>query len=85
MTSTRDKLKRAVSAYNNDILEAKSANQAIARQAIPEFHFMSHQVSDFWDNCKTSPIGYCVWKIEDGNFRKSDVACMFCGEPAERK
>ena len=56
----------------------------LAKKAIPKFHFLDHQVSHFWDNCKESPIGYCVWDISERGFH-IDCSCHFCGKPVERK
>lgn len=53
----------------------------IAKGAISDFHFMSHRVSTFW-TCDKSPIGVCVFRINDhGQIR----GCYFCGNPIERK
>lgn len=52
-----------------------------AKLYIPNFHFMSHRVSTFWE-CKGSPIGMCVFKIDDWGRPKD---CYYCGEPEERK
>lgn len=66
------------------IRAAQATIDQIAKEAIPEFHFLDHKVSNFWGHCKNSPIGYCVWDIsKDQNMR--NVACYYCGEPTERK
>ena len=55
----------------------------IAGNMIPDFHFLNHKVSNFWD-CDKSPIGWCVWDTSDKGYH-IDCSCHFCGEPVERK
>lgn len=62
------------------------ANERIneyAAKVIPEFHFLNHQVSTFWE-CDKSPIGVCVWDISEKGFH-IDCTCYYCGDPVERK
>ena len=66
------------------IREANNCISDIAKQAIPDFHFLNHKVSDFWDDCPKSPLGWCVWDTSERGFNL-DCACHFCGEPVERK
>jgi len=56
---------------------------AIAQAHIPDFHFLNHKVSTFW-TCATSPIGMCVFLLEEGRFHL-DCVCRYCGDPVERK
>jgi hypothetical protein len=61
--------------------------EQLARQAIPDFHFLTHKVSNFW-HCEKSPIGWCVWKLEDeaGNGLKDHQwRCWYCGGGVSRK
>ncbi len=55
----------------------------IAKEGIPEFHFLNHKVSNFWD-CEKSPIGVCVWDISERGYH-IDCSCYYCGDPVERK
>jgi|SaaInl8_200m_RNA_FD_contig_21_2380505_length_462_multi_3_in_0_out_0_1 hypothetical protein len=53
----------------------------IARENIPDFHFLDHKVSQFWE-CEESPIGWCLWEFNDqGNI----TGCRYCHQPVERK
>jgi len=53
----------------------------IAKKHIPDFHFMNYKVSTFWE-CGFSPIGMCVFKLDDhGN----KTVCRYCDGPVERK
>jgi hypothetical protein len=61
----------------------------IAKEHIPDFHFLDFEVSTFWE-CPDSPIGMCVWKIElEPNkmyaLPKDHWTCRYCGGPVERK
>lgn len=53
----------------------------IAKAHIDDFHFLDYEVSTFWD-CEKSPIGMCVFKLNDMG-RKT--CCRYCGGPTERK
>ena len=53
----------------------------LARQEIPDFHFMDHEVSTFW-TCDSSPLGMCVFNLDEMG-RKT--VCRYCGKPTERK
>lgn len=55
----------------------------IAKQHIPDFHFLNHKVSNFW-RCEKSPIGWCVWDISEHGFNL-DCICHYCKGPVERK
>ncbi len=59
----------------------KSDINDIAELKIKDFHFMSHKVSTFWE-CKGSPIGMCVFKVD--NYGRA-THCYYCGGPEERK
>lgn len=37
-----------------------------------------------WD-CKSSPIGVCVYKVYTGTDDWGEECCYFCGQPEERK
>lgn len=55
-------------------------NMKIAREHIPEFHFMSHSISPLW-YCDNSPIGICVFETDIYGVHN----CYYCGQPTERK
>jgi hypothetical protein len=63
---------------------AQSEVNEIAKLVIPDFHFLDYAVSNFWE-CDKSPIGWCVFKLEEigGALRKTH--CRYCGGPVERK
>lgn len=53
----------------------------LIKKAWPDFDWMVHRVTMFWE-CPTSPIGYCIYNgYEDRAFDN----CLFCHEPHERK
>lgn len=53
----------------------------IAKQHIPDYHFLDYRVSTFW-TCDDSPIGMCVFKLNDNC---QPTSCRYCGGPTERK
>jgi len=55
----------------------------LAKEKIPEFHFLNHKVSNFW-KCDKSPIGWCVWDISENGYH-IDCQCYYCKGPVERK
>ena len=76
--------------YRNAIANEHTAIQGaeknigeLAKEAIPEFHFLNHKVSNFW-TCDKSPVGWCVWNISERGFN-INVRCHYCGGPVERK
>ena len=71
-----DDLRITIDSCNHQINE-------IARKHIPDFHFLDHKVSTFWD-CDKSPIGMCVWNLDEGRFN-NNCHCRYCGGPVERK
>lgn len=56
----------------------------LAKEYIPDFHFLDFQVSTFWP-CEKSPIGMCVFKREDIRGRLMLTTCRYCDQPVERK
>lgn len=56
----------------------------IAKEHIPDFHFLDYQVSTFW-TCEKSPIGMCVFKREEIRGQLVPTECRYCGDPVERK
>ena len=81
--SDRIEKREMIAAKLRAIQEIEQEIILIAKSAIPEFHFLNHQVSKFW-NCDKSPVGVCVWDISDRGFH-IDCSCHYCGEPVERK
>jgi hypothetical protein len=53
----------------------------LAKQHIEDFHFLDYQVSLFW-RCDTSPIGMCVFNLDDWG---RPIDCRYCHGPVERK
>jgi len=58
----------------------------IAKEHIPDFHFLDDRVKEcsygfFWD-CEESPIGVCVFRLDDYG---RETSCRYCGGPVERK
>jgi hypothetical protein len=70
-----------IQAKVRSIEQLKTEIDDIAKAAIPDFHFMNHRVSTFW-TCDKSPIGVCVFRIND---QGSVCGCYFCHNPIERK
>lgn len=76
---------RRIQSLVSTIEASHAAIRAIAKEHIPEFHFLDHQVSTFW-KCNDSPIGMCVFKIEqDSRGQYGPTTCAYCGGPTERK
>jgi hypothetical protein len=63
---------------------AKAEVEEIARKFIPDYHFLDYRVSNFWE-CDKSPIGWCVFKLEEKYGNLHPTHCKFCGQPVERK
>lgn len=59
----------------------RSEVNAIAEACIPDFSFLDHRVSLFWE-CDASPVGMCVFNLDE-NGRTTE--CRYCGDPEERK
>lgn len=55
----------------------------IAKNNIPDFSFLDHEVSAFM-TCEKSPIGMCVFNCIEGVFNLN-CKCRYCGDPVERK
>lgn len=73
--SIREKYER-IRKYHSEI-------DNIAKRHIPDFHFLNHRVSNFWE-CEKSPIGWCVWDIKENGYN-IDCQCYYCRGPVERK
>jgi hypothetical protein len=57
--------------------------EALAREVMPDYHFMRYKVSLFW-SCEQSPLGMCVFTINQ-QFPHNLQTCRYCGGPVERK
>ena len=55
--------------------------EALARKLVPHYHFLDYRVSTFW-SCEKSPVGMCVFKLNDLG---RETVCRYCGDPLERK
>lgn len=73
--------RQAIQELNREIEHKYSQIRDIAHKHIPDFHFLDYEVSTFW-TCETSPIGMCVFTLDDYG-RKTD--CRYCHNPVERK
>lgn len=60
---------------------AKREIEAIATKHIPDYHWLDYRVSTFW-TCDKSPIGMCVFKINDQGHVQD---CRYCHQPTTRK
>ena len=80
----RDCEKKTIANHLQSIIKANEAIGDIARENIPNFHFLTHKVSYFW-NCEKSPIGWCVWNLDESKGSTHDTICRYCGRPDVRK
>ncbi len=72
--------RRTIDRARHEIRECAAAN-------IEDYHFLRYEVSTFW-TCDDSPIGMCLWMIEDGKgelIHAANWVCRYCGGPTERK
>lgn len=83
MNAEQQEFRSAIKRQQRIAEAAERAIDDIAKAAIPDFHFLDHKVSTFWD-CRKSPIGLCVWDISKHGFHV-DCHCYYCGNPVERK
>ena len=81
--SEKHRIREKINSHLRVIDTANRKIDEIAKEAIPEFHFLNHKVSDFWD-CEKSPIGKCVWDISKNGFN-INCQCYYCKSPVERK
>lgn len=74
-------LKETIEVITAEIDNLTLVRTELIKKAWPEFDFLVHRVTMFWE-CPTSPIGYCVYNgVEDRAFDN----CLFCHDPHERK
>jgi hypothetical protein len=76
--------REAIQAKAREIGRLRHEIDEIARSEIPDFHFLDHRVSTFW-TCDRSPVGMCVFNLEESRGRLVMTHCRYCGGPVERK
>lgn len=74
--------RKVIRSYRNEIDTAYYNIRELAREYIPDFHFLNHEVSTTW-SCVGSPIGMCVYNIDQTTGKRT--VCRYCGGPVERK
>lgn len=77
-------IQRAIREKYDAIRHIEGEIEAIARQWVPGYHFLDYKVSNFW-TCEQSPIGWCVFRLEERYGGLRPTTCKFCGQPVERK
>lgn len=81
MTDRAEFARKHIQAYAMGIDALRSAIVEIARAYLDDFDSLSQRVSTFW-TCEQSPIGMCVFELDDYG---RETTCRFCGGPNERK
>ncbi len=75
-----ERLKQEIKNRFKKIDELRFEINELAKPYLPDLP-MFMKISDFWD-CKESPFGLCAYYL----FKAPGVnACVWCGEPEERK
>ena len=77
-----EKYAKAIRDCQSRIDEQNTIISKLAKEAIPDFHFLNYKVSTFWD-CDKSPIGVCLFCFDAVSGRYS--ICRYCFGPVERK
>lgn len=77
-----EQFRRRIYVQDRIIRDAQRQIRGIAKESIPEFHFLNHEVSTFYE-CDKSPIGLCVWDVSEKGLH-IDCHCYYCGNPVER-
>lgn len=80
----REAIANRIKGYRNSIDTLNSAINELAKLYIKDFHWMDYKVSTFWE-CEESPIGMCVFKIEECRSVFIPTYCRYCHGPVERK
>ncbi len=83
MTADQFSHQSKIKDYQTLIDKANLEINNIAYKVIHDFHFLEYKVSTFW-TCEESPIGMCVWELDEGRFHLG-CHCRYCGGPVERK
>lgn len=73
--------KEKILRLQNEIDRLRMEIQDVAKEYVPDYHFLDYSVSTFW-HCKDSPVELCVFEI-DNHGRKT--ICRYCGNPNTRK
>ena len=81
MDSTAKSCRAMIQASRRAIEAENSAVDELAKKHVEGFHFLDYAVSMFW-TCDTSPIGMCVFRLDDKGRKEN---CRYCGGPVERK
>lgn len=77
----KEEIANKIIQYQKNITEIEAKINRLAKEYIPDFHFMDHMVSTFW-RCDKSPIGMCVFHL---NTIGKPTECRYCYEPNIRK
>jgi hypothetical protein len=83
MTKDQQTFRRTILAHQAIIDASKYAIDEVAMVVIDDFHFLDYKVSTVY-TCEDSPIGMCVWALEEGQFNLN-CRCRYCNNPVERK
>lgn len=78
---TPEACKKTIFQKRRDIEQIHVEISKIAKEHIPDFHWMNHMVSTFWE-CEQSPIGVCVFDLDDHG---DPEYCRYCSGPVVRK
>ena len=83
MTKNQLHLQSKIQGLQTLIDKANLEINNIAFDAIEDFHWLDYRVSTVWE-CEDSPIGMCVWALDEGRFHLN-CQCRYCDGPVERK
>ena len=75
----------AIKAAYKEIGRLHQATRDVAAAHVPDYHFLNYALPKSWLwECPTSPIGLCVYPIDDQGRCNRD-GCIYCHGPEERK
>ena len=80
----RYSIRKRIQTIRAEIEQREGWIHEIASAYIPDYHFMDHYVSTFWE-CEKSPIGMCVFDRNNMGTVMSGMGCRYCGNALERK
>lgn len=83
MTKDQLNFRRTILAHQAIIDASKYAIDEAAMAVIEDFHFLDYKVSTVY-TCEDSPIGVCVWALNQGVF-DINCRCRYCNGPVERE
>ena len=82
---SRDHYRKRIAFHLGVIEHHEGEIESIAREHVPDYHFMDYKLSNFW-GCDESPVGWCVFALDENSGKLTiDSRCKFCGQPVERK